>query len=324
MILRPVRPQSPCGPPVTKRPVGLMKYFVFSSSSSAGTTGLDHLLEDVLAHGLDGNEAAVLGGDDDGVHAHRPVALVLDRDLALAVGPQVVDEALAADLRQAAGQLVRQHDRQRHQLGRLAAGVAEHQALVAGAPGVDTHRDVRRLLVDRGDDRAGLVVEAVLGAGVADVLDRLPDDRGEVDVRRGGDLAGDEGEPGRDHGLARHAAHGVLGDQRVEDGIGDLVGDLVGVSLGHGLRRKQVTAILCHSGRSLPPGHPRVWGAHDAPPRIGKAGHRRSRPRGSRPGSRATPPSPRSQSRSRPSPRPQARGWNLSYSCRSLSRVTWV
>ena len=38
MILRPVSPQSPCGPPITKRPVGLMKYLVFASSSSAGTT----------------------------------------------------------------------------------------------------------------------------------------------------------------------------------------------------------------------------------------------------------------------------------------------
>ena len=42
----------------------------------------------------------------------------------------------APDLRtagQAAGQPVRQRDRQRHQLRGVGAGVAEHQALVAGA-----------------------------------------------------------------------------------------------------------------------------------------------------------------------------------------------
>ncbi|MDT4868852.1 hypothetical protein FQZ97_1038400 [compost metagenome] len=39
MILRPVRPQSPCGPPMTKRPVGLIKYLVFCSHS-LGSTGL--------------------------------------------------------------------------------------------------------------------------------------------------------------------------------------------------------------------------------------------------------------------------------------------
>ena len=39
MILRPVRPQSPCGPPMTKRPVGLIRYLV-SFSHSFGSTGL--------------------------------------------------------------------------------------------------------------------------------------------------------------------------------------------------------------------------------------------------------------------------------------------
>ena len=38
MILRPVSPQSPCGPPTTKRPVGLMKYLVLESSRLGGMT----------------------------------------------------------------------------------------------------------------------------------------------------------------------------------------------------------------------------------------------------------------------------------------------
>ncbi|MNP75269.1 hypothetical protein D3C76_1723030 [compost metagenome] len=36
MILRPVRPQSPTGPPMMKLPVGLMWYWVPLCSSSAG------------------------------------------------------------------------------------------------------------------------------------------------------------------------------------------------------------------------------------------------------------------------------------------------
>ena len=178
MILRPVRPQSPCGPPMTKRPVGLMKYLVFASSSSRRHDRLDHLLQDVLAQRLDLDQVAVLRRDDHRLDADRLAALVLDRDLALAVGAQVVDQPLAPHLGQPPRQLVRQHDRQRHQLLGLAAGVAEHQALVAGAARVDAHRDVGRLLVDRRDHRAGLVVEAVLGARVADVLDRLAHDLG--------------------------------------------------------------------------------------------------------------------------------------------------
>ncbi len=39
MIFLPVRPQSPCGPPVTKRPVGLIRYLV-SFNHSLGSTGL--------------------------------------------------------------------------------------------------------------------------------------------------------------------------------------------------------------------------------------------------------------------------------------------
>ena len=39
MIFRPVSPASPCGPPMTNRPVGLMCMIVFSSRSSAGITG---------------------------------------------------------------------------------------------------------------------------------------------------------------------------------------------------------------------------------------------------------------------------------------------
>ena len=39
MILRPVRPQSPTGPPITKRPVGLMWYLVRLSSHFCGSTG---------------------------------------------------------------------------------------------------------------------------------------------------------------------------------------------------------------------------------------------------------------------------------------------
>ena len=150
-------------------------------------------------------------------------------------------------LGEAPRQLVGQHDRQRHQLFGLVAGVAEHQALVAGAAGIDAHGDVGRLLVDGRDDRAGLVVEPVLGPGVADALDRLADDPGQVGVGLARDLAGDEGEPGRHHGLAGDAAIGILLEQRVEHGVGDLVGDLVGMPLGDRLRREKMASVLAHS-----------------------------------------------------------------------------
>ena len=67
-------------------------------------------------------------------------------------------------------------DRRRHQRFGLAAGVAEHDALVAGAlvlvaGGVDADGDVGGLRVDQDLDVGLLPVEA--GLLVADILDRM-------------------------------------------------------------------------------------------------------------------------------------------------------
>ena len=97
---------------------------------------------------------------------------------------------------------------------------------------VDALGDVRRLLVDRGDDAAGLGVEAELGAGVADLGDLLARQLLDVDVGVGRDLPGDDHEPGGDQRLAGDPADGVVGEHRVEHRVGDLVGDLVRMSLG--------------------------------------------------------------------------------------------
>ena len=169
----------------------------------------------------------VLGGEHDGVQAHGPVAVVADRHLGLAVGAQVGDLALLADLGEPLGELVRQVDRQRHQLGGLVAGVAEHQALVAGALQVQRVRavrtalavlprlvdalgDVRRLRADRDLDPAGAPVEALGRGVVADVQQRAAHDGGDVGVGLGGDLAGDVHETGGDHRLDRDPAPRVL------------------------------------------------------------------------------------------------------------------
>ncbi|MOA28895.1 hypothetical protein D3C78_1498720 [compost metagenome] len=135
---------------------------------------------------------------------------------------------------------MREADRRRHQHVGLVAGVAEHQALVAGAlvfrlGAVDALVDVRGLLADDVDDAAGGAVVADVGAVVADVDDHVAHQLLEVDPRAGGDLAGDDGHAGLHQGLAGHAGVLVLGDDGVEDGIGDLVGDLVRMAFGHGL-----------------------------------------------------------------------------------------
>ena len=79
------------------------------------------LRRDEHAHDLDGPLPSVL------------VDLVADRHLRLPVRPQVREDLGLPHLREPFCDLVREHDRERHQLLGLGAGVAEHHPLVAGA-----------------------------------------------------------------------------------------------------------------------------------------------------------------------------------------------
>ena len=193
----------------------------------------------------------MLAGDEQTFDLDRAlravlVDLVANRHLRLAVRAQVRHQARLAHLGHALADLVREQDRQRHQLGGLVRGVSEHHPLVARALTVKrvfvavlclvglVHpaRDVGRLLVDRGDHAAGLGVEAELGARVADLRDLRPHQFGDVDVGVGRDLAGDDHEPGSYHRLASDPSHGIAGEHGIEHRVGDRVGDLVRMALG--------------------------------------------------------------------------------------------
>ena len=201
-----------------------------------GDDGLDDVLHDLGAELVVADVFGVLGGDDDGIHSHGAiVGIVLDGDLGLAVGTEVGELAVLANLGELVGELVGERDGGGHQLGGLVGGVAEHHALVAGASGVDALRDVGGLAVDGGDDAAGVAVEALEGVVVTDLTDGVADQGLEVDVGLGGDLSGDDDEAGAGEGLAGDAAVRVFGEAGVEDGVGDLVGHLVGMTFGHGL-----------------------------------------------------------------------------------------
>ena len=220
-----------------------------------GNRGAHDVLHDRGSQLAHVRPAPVLRGDDDALdadglgHALR-VAAVAHGDLRLAVGQQSGHRVVAADGGQAARDGVREHERQRHQLGRLVAGEAEHHPLVARADaveriatglarlqgGVDALCDVGGLLVERNRDGAGVGVEAVLGTRVADLADDAAHDLRHVERRSRGDLPGDQDEAGREQRLARHPTERILAQHRIQNRIRDLVGDLVGVAFGHGLR----------------------------------------------------------------------------------------
>ena len=261
MILRPVRPASPTGPPMTKRPVGLTRKLRRSLRASYRSLRQDRL-HDVLPEVVRDQRLGallVLRGDQQLLDLDRLAVAVADRHLRLAVGPQIRDDVRLADIGQPVRELVRERDRERHELFGLVARVAEHHALITGAGDVelivvgrvgarlvglvDALGDVGRLLVDRVDHGARVGREAEIRVGVADLADRLARDLLDVHVRRGGDLTGHDDEPRVHEGLARHAAGRVIAQHGVEDAVGDLVRDLVGVPLGNGLRGEQELVV---------------------------------------------------------------------------------
>jgi len=188
----------------------------------------------------------VLRRADDGVDPDGPVPFVLDRHLRLGVGAEPGELLRTAQILEPPHDAVREHDRQRHQLGRLIGGVAEHDPLVARpllqrVGTVDSLGDVRRLLIDGGDDPARLPLEVVVGVLVADVADRLADHARDVHVGVGVDLPGNHHQAGGHERLARHVALPVERDDRVEDGVRDLVGHLVGVPLGDRLGGEELS-----------------------------------------------------------------------------------
>ena len=174
-------------------------------------------------------------------------SLVLQRDLALGVGAEAGFGAGMAGLGKGVQNVVGVVDRRRHQLRRLAAGIAEHDALVARtlvlvAQRIDALGDVRRLLMDEDLDLGVLPVEAVLL--IADIADRLARDLLEQ-------LLGDRGGPAhlaRQHDLvggrqrlAGDARIGIGAEIGIDDGVGDAVADLVGMPFGHGFAGEEIS-----------------------------------------------------------------------------------
>ncbi len=234
------------------------------------------MLDEVGPHErVDVHAIGVLCRDEDLVDGNRLPVDIPHGHLGLTVRAQVVKDLGLTHGREPLGETVSEVDRHRHQLGCLVAGITEHHALVTSADEiervgfaalglerlVDTHSDVRALLMDRGDDAACLVVEAEFRAGVADLLHGLADDSGNVHVRMRPDLAGHDDQTGGGERLASDAdvlgagnralvGHisligelGLAGDDRVEDGVRDSVAHLVRVAFSDRLRGEQILSL---------------------------------------------------------------------------------
>src|SRR6185503_21121979 len=139
-----------------------------------------------------------------------------------------------------ARELMRELQRERHELRRFVRRVPEHDALVAGAARVDAHGDVAGLFADELDDLHAVGVERLGGVRIADLADGAPRDGLILDVCIGTDLAGEHDLSGLAQHLARDAAAGIALEMCVEDGISDVIADLVRMAFADGLRCERV------------------------------------------------------------------------------------
>jgi len=189
----------------------------------------EHRIENILLHIrvnlLLTHLRIVLGREDHRVETRRlAVLIVLDRNLALAVRAKIRERLVLSELGQLAAELVCKADRIGHELRRLAAGIAEHEALVAGTLieflvllslsrlecMVHTLRNVGRLLMQRGQHRAGVAIKAVLASRVTDFAHRVAHQLLVIDARRRGNLTHQNHQTGCGGSFARDTALRIL------------------------------------------------------------------------------------------------------------------
>ena len=161
----------------------------------------DDLLQDLLAKSLGGDLGTVLGTDNNGVDTewlNRTIVVgVLDSDLGLGVRSEPWEGAVNACLLHSTVELVGKLNSQGQQFRSLIGGISEHDALVTGTQLLEglvimkTLGDVRGLLLDGHEDIAGLVIETLVRAIIANVLDSVTDNFLVVQAGLGGDFTED-------------------------------------------------------------------------------------------------------------------------------------
>jgi hypothetical protein len=187
----------------------------------------------------------VLSRDNDSVDTLRDngtvVVLVLDGDLGLGVGSEPGERTVAAGSGHGSVELMGEEESEGEELRGLVSGITEHDTLVTGTKllksllVVETLGNIRGLLLNGDEQVAGLVVKALGGVIVTDVLDGVTDNLLVVELGLGGDLTEDHDHTGLGGSLASNLGEGVLPEAGIEDSVGNLISDLVGVALTDGL-----------------------------------------------------------------------------------------
>mmetsp|Transcript_16010 Transcript_16010/g.24596 ORF Transcript_16010/g.24596 Transcript_16010/m.24596 type:complete len:330 (-) Transcript_16010:417-1406(-) len=161
---------------------------------------LDHVLQQVRFDLFIAHAILVLRRDQNSVHAlwhHASIHIAVHhRHLRLAIRAHPLQNAFLAHVRQSLAKFGRQNVRQWHQFWRLIRRVSKHNALIAcaqvfvrfGQMTVHRLRNVGRLLLNRDNHIASLVVNALLRGVIANILDSFANHRFIVHLGRGRDF----------------------------------------------------------------------------------------------------------------------------------------
>lgn len=142
--------------------------------------------------------------------------LVLHGDLGLGVRSEPGESSVPASVRHSLVQLVGEKVGERVQFGGFVGGIAEHETLVTSAQllegllVVKTLSDIGGLLLNGNEDVAGLVVEALLGGVISDLLNGISDDGLVVDGGLGRNLTKYHDHTGLGSRLTGDLREGVL------------------------------------------------------------------------------------------------------------------
>ena len=128
---------------------------------------------------------------------------------------------------------MREPNRQRHEVSRLVAGIAEHHSLVTSTLAVqqilatrtspefhgtvDARCDIGALSVQGHQHRTGRAVEALLVVVIANAVHRGANNLWNIDAGFGGDLSCDEHHTGGHERLTGHPRVGVLIEECIKD-----------------------------------------------------------------------------------------------------------
>jgi len=174
----------------------------------------------------------MLSSNYNSINPYRSPVDILNGNLAFPVGSQEIQYTVFSDFSKPSHKSVCIHNRHGHKFSRFITRIAKHQPLITCplfviCRFIDTHGDIRWLLVDSGKHCACFPVKPHGRIVVSDLFNGLPDDVRNMSITIRGNLPAYKGKSCSNICLTRYPWFRVLFDKCIEYCIRNLIRDLV-------------------------------------------------------------------------------------------------